>query len=344
MRVTKKELESLSIGAEIMGSGGGGNTYPVKSVLRFYLENSPPPTFIDVEEIPDSSLVVGVAYLGSTTMIEEKLPQGNNLLSSIKTLENFIGEKTSAIIPIEGAGVNALVPLIAGINSKTPVIDADGMGRAFPELSMTTFSINGISGAPLTISDDYGNVVVAEELQENLTDELIRGIALIFGGGSWLTAFPMTGEEVKKFGIRHTLSRNIEMGDIFFLKISAREKMEKLQENYKAKFIGEGCVKEIFRYREGKFSKGDLYIECYENRYLKISFQNEYLILMEEDKVIASIPTVIALLDSHTLQPIRTDEVSIDDEVFVITIPAPPDLMTPKALKKIGPQAFGYEV
>jgi DUF917 family protein len=344
MNIGRKELESLSIGAEIIGSGGGGNTYPLKSVLRFYLERNRLPNFVDLEDIPDSSLVVGVAHLGAPMIIEEKLPQGNNLILSIKALESFIGEKTSAIIPIEGAGVNALVPLIAAINSNTPIIDGDGTGRAFPELSMTSFSINGISGAPLSISDDFGNVVVVEELQESLTDELVRGLALIFGGGAWVTAYPMTGQEVKKFCIRKTLSRNIEIGNVLSARSSPLDKIRELQERFGAKLIGEGFVKEIFRYREGKFSKGDLYIECYDNRFLKISYQNEYILITEQEKVIAGIPTIISLLNNKTLQPIRTDEISVDDEVFIITMPAPVELTSQKALKRVGPKAFGYDI
>ncbi|MCL6003303.1 MAG: DUF917 domain-containing protein [Thermoplasmatales archaeon] len=344
MNIGEKELESLCIGSEITGSGGGGSTYPVKMVLKYYLENGKNPTFMKLKDVPDSSLVLAVAYIGSPMIMDERLPQGNNLLSSIKTLENSIGQKTSAIIPLESGGVNSLIPLIAGINSSTPVIDADGMGRAFPEISMTTFSFNGVSVAPLTVSDDYGNVVVAEELNENLSDELARGIGLIFGGGAWLTAYPMTGGEVKKFAIEGTVSRNIEIGDVFSLPIQAEDKIKKLRSRFRARLIGEGYVREIFRYREGKFAKGDLYIEFEDGRFIKISFQNEYMLIRENKKVIASVPEIISLLDTHTLQPIDTENVSADDEVTVLTIPPPSELMTPKALKKIGPQAFGYEI
>jgi DUF917 family protein len=344
MKIGRRELESLSCGSEIIGGGGGGNTFPVRSVLNYYLRENHPPVTIGIDDISDSALVMGVAYLGSTMVIEERLPQGRNLISSIKTLENFIGEKTSAIIPIEGAGVNALIPLLASVNSKTPVIDADGMGRAFPELSMTTFSINGISASPLTISDDRGNVVVVEELEEKLTEEMVRGIALIYGGGAWLTAFPMTGAEARKFSIKGTISRNIRIGDVLLENTSPKEKIKKLEREFNVRLVGEGYVKEIFRYREGKFSKGDLFIKCYDDRFLKVSFQNEYLMITEQDEVIASVPTIITLIDAYTLRPIRTDEVTTEDEVLAICIPEPDELRTNKALNKVGPRVFGYKI
>ena len=42
-------------------------------------------------------------------------------------------------MPIEAGGVNSLLPLALAARLGLPVIDADGMGRAFPELQMVTF-------------------------------------------------------------------------------------------------------------------------------------------------------------------------------------------------------------
>ena len=49
------------------------------------------------------------------------------------------------------------------------VIDGDGMGRAFPEVQMTTFFIYGAKAAPAAIADEKGNVVVFKEVIEELT-------------------------------------------------------------------------------------------------------------------------------------------------------------------------------
>ena len=41
-----------------------------------------------------------------------------------------------------------------------PVVDGDGMGRAFPELQMDTFAIGGLSMSPMALADCHGNVVI----------------------------------------------------------------------------------------------------------------------------------------------------------------------------------------
>ena len=45
---------------------------------------------------------------------------------------------------IEEGGVNATLPLVVSALSGLPVIDADGMGRAFPELQMVTYNVGDV--------------------------------------------------------------------------------------------------------------------------------------------------------------------------------------------------------
>ena len=48
----------------------------------------------------------------------------------------------------EIGGLNSIIPLILGAELDLPVVDCDGMGRAFPELQMFTPSIYGLPLCP----------------------------------------------------------------------------------------------------------------------------------------------------------------------------------------------------
>jgi uncharacterized protein len=50
--------------------------------------------------------------------------------------------------------------LIVGARAGLPVIDGDGMGRAFPELQMDMFSIYGVAPTPGALADPRGLEVV----------------------------------------------------------------------------------------------------------------------------------------------------------------------------------------
>ena len=60
-------------------------------------------------------------------------------------------------MPIEIGGINSTIPLVVGALLNIPVVDADGMGRAFPELQMETFGVYGVSGTPMVISNVFRN-------------------------------------------------------------------------------------------------------------------------------------------------------------------------------------------
>ena len=41
-------------------------------------------------------------------------------------------------MPMEAGGVNSMLPIAAAARLNLPMVDCDGMGRAFPELQMVT--------------------------------------------------------------------------------------------------------------------------------------------------------------------------------------------------------------
>jgi DUF917 family protein len=46
-----------------------------------------------------------------------------------------------------------IVPIVVAAKLGIPLVDCDGMGRAFPELPMVTFHLNGMSATPMAITD-----------------------------------------------------------------------------------------------------------------------------------------------------------------------------------------------
>lgn len=48
---------------------------------------------------------------------------------------------------------------MAGAELGLPIVDADGMGRAFPELQMFLPFVYGSPGYPAAVGDEKGNVV-----------------------------------------------------------------------------------------------------------------------------------------------------------------------------------------
>ena len=62
-------------------------------------------------------------------------------------MENYLGYSIDALISAEIGGLNSMMPLAVSAQKQLPVLDADGMGRAFPHLEMVTYSVTA-AGPP----------------------------------------------------------------------------------------------------------------------------------------------------------------------------------------------------
>lgn len=58
----------------------------------------------------------------------------------------------------EIGGANSIEPLTVGAELQIPVVDADGMGRAFPELQMFLPFVYGCPAYPAAVGNEKGHV------------------------------------------------------------------------------------------------------------------------------------------------------------------------------------------
>jgi DUF917 family protein len=70
-------LESVSLGAGILGTGGGGNPYVAKIWARGELERGARFQILDPAEVPDDAWIVGSGGIGAPTVSVEKLRRGD---------------------------------------------------------------------------------------------------------------------------------------------------------------------------------------------------------------------------------------------------------------------------
>lgn len=66
----------------------------------------------------------------------------------------YLQLKSKALLCIEIGGFNAIEPLLLGAQLDLAVLDADTMGRAFPELQMSTMFIHGHWASPAVLVDE----------------------------------------------------------------------------------------------------------------------------------------------------------------------------------------------
>ncbi|MCA1644733.1 MAG: DUF917 domain-containing protein [Chloroflexi bacterium] len=343
-------LESLALGAGILGTGGGGNPYVARvwarSTMRRLGLNSFP--VLDPTEVADDALVVSSGGIGAPTVSVEKLRRGDEEVRALRSLEAYLGRSAAALVPMEMGGGNAIRPLIAAAQAGIPTVDADGMGRAFPELQMVSFFMYGVRACPAGLADDKGHEVVftAAPSARHL-ERLARSLTVELGGTAGMALAPMSGSELKRTGIPRTLSVARDVGvAVRHARHANSDAVEAVLEVTGGRLLLNGKISDVQRRTTTGFARGEVALigSGPHGASLRVEFQNENLVAWSGERVVASVPDLICIVASADAEPVTTEVLRYGQRVSVLAVPCHPLLATPTALEVVGPRAFGYEV
>ncbi|MBC7810327.1 MAG: DUF917 domain-containing protein [Burkholderiales bacterium] len=345
--ITLNDTVALALGAGILGTGGGGNPY----IGRLWLEQELKQRggavrIIDAGDVADDATVCSVGMMGAPTVSNEKLQEGGEFIRNIRALEQHVHASIEALVIGEIGGSNAIKPLVAGLQLGLPVVDGDGMGRAFPELQMDTFSIGGVSSSPMALSDDYGNVIIFHKLDSPKRAEQYARILTIEMGGSAALSMPvMTGVQMKTNIIRGTLTLAQRMGEtVLTARRSNTEPSEAVAALGNGRVLFRGKIVDVERRTTQGFARGRLKLVAFgdPNDVMEIVFQNENLIAWHNGEIVCTVPDLICILSLEDGESVGTESLRYGLRVTVIGMPAAKELKTPKALAVVGPVGFGY--
>ncbi|HEY2686381.1 MAG TPA: DUF917 domain-containing protein [Steroidobacteraceae bacterium] len=352
MQLTLDHVEDLARGAAVLGTGGGGDPYIGSLMLRQALKDGGRVELVDIETTPDEAFLVPFGLMGAPTVIVEKIPNGAEFVAALRSMERHLGKNAAGVMCAEIGGLNALLPLVLAARAGLPVIDGDGMGRAFPQLQMTTYNICGVRASPMVMADEYSSTVLIESERSEEVERLGRQVVVAMGGSTSICLYPMNGADAKRSLVRGTLTLALGLGrTIREARRSSNDPFEKLLGYLRTtpyyqhcRILFEGKTVDLTRRTTGGFAMGNVIIEgsgrC-AGRRCTLTFQNEHLVAREGDRVLAIVPDLIAVLDSSTAEPITTEALKYGQRVTVIGISAAPIMRTPQALAVFGPQAFG---
>src|SRR5437660_7324215 len=212
--VSAEEIESLAIGAWILGTGGGGSPYLALLNMRALYREGAIVSLMDPLDLADDDLVAVVSNMGAPLVGQERLTDPHTIARAVTMMEEYLGRRFCAIMSLEIGGGNALQPFMAAALLDRPVVDADCMGRAFPEAQMTSFAIHDLPMFPLTLADVRDNaVIVARAASWKWMERLSRRACVEVGSIAATCKAPRTGREVKECGILYSVSKAIRLGE-----------------------------------------------------------------------------------------------------------------------------------
>ena len=347
-RVTESELDDLAIGAAILGTGGGGNPYIGVLLAKQAIRAHGPVELVQVGEVHDDALVVPSAMMGAPTVMVEKIPRGDEIIRAFEALQEYLGRPITHTVSIEAGGLNSTTPFGVAARMGIPLVDADGMGRAFPEIQMVTPTMYGVSATPMALADEKGNTVILETIDNRWTERFARSITIDMGCTAMIALYALSGRQLKESMVTGTLGLAEELGRIVRETRAAHgDPVQAVLERLSAFRIFAGKIADVERRTEAGFAKGEARIEgvgADAGATLALRFQNEHLVAVRDGEVVASVPDLIIVLDAETGEPITTEELRYGYRVSVLAAPCDERWRTDEGLELAGPRYFGYEI
>lgn len=347
--IGEADLGAISTGAAVLGAGGGGNPYIGRLRAREALRSGQRILVIPPSELADDDLAVVCGAMGSPVIAFEKLPRGDEELLALRAVENALGRRASAIAPFEMGGGNSMAPMVIAAAAAIPLVDGDGMGRAFPELQMTTYMIYGAPACPSAIADERGNRLVFMSVADGKwLERLARAATISMGGHAGVATTPMSGAFCRQVIIPGTLTLARDIG----LAIEAAVRSKSSTSAAVLAVTGgqrylTGKVVDVQRRNTQGFARGSLVLEGTDadaGRRIRIDFQNENLVLWEDGEPRVTVPDLITLLTSDRGEPLTTELVSYGCRADVLVLPCADLIRTERALQVVGPRAFGFDL
>jgi hypothetical protein len=337
-------LRAMARGCGVLGAGGGGDVHYCLLQAMQASEDYGPVPLVDVDELPDDALIMPCGAIGSPLVGIEKFENGDEGDRLRDYLQFLTGRRVAALMAGEIGGGNGLLPITWAARMGLPVVDADGIGRAFPEVPQVTMHLAGISASPAVVTDERGNLAVFRTISGDWMERLERAAAVEFGGAASSAEFSLTAAEARGSTVRNSVSKAIKIGEA--LAGAKGSPVAALIAELGAFQLVTGKVLDVERHTTSGFTRGSVVIEGLREdagRLIRLELQNENLVALERGRVLASVPDLITVLDSETADAIATESIRYGQRVTVIAFACDPVWRTERGIAVAGPRAFDYE-
>ncbi|HEU0217340.1 MAG TPA: DUF917 domain-containing protein [Stellaceae bacterium] len=351
--LTLDDIESLAVGAWILGTGGGGSPYLGLLNMRRLYEQGHRVALMSPFDLKDDDWVAVVSNMGAPLVGQERLADSRNIARAVAMQQAYHGWEFRAVMSLEIGGNNSIQPLMAAAHLGLPVVDADTMGRAYPEAQMTSVAVGDLRPYPCALYDPRGiEAMVTNVPNWKWMERASRKICTEMGSIASTCKAPRTGAEVKEWGIHFTTSKAIGIGrrvrDAQRLHL---DPIAAVLEEAGGKLLFRGKVIDVSRRTTEGFLRGTAIIEGLDEdrgARLELAFQNEWVVAWraqgDQRSPIAMSPDLICVLDSVSGNAFGTETIRYGIRTSVIALPAPPVFLTQRGLQHVGPRAFGYDI
>jgi DUF917 family protein len=362
---TRQECEDFVRGLCFMGTGGGGSREVGLKALLDQLEAGRKIEWLNADSLPDNAWTAVVAGMGGRPAdggheeelaklgcTEEKHDYLGMLVTAVRVLQDSVGVKVQAIVPVEIGADNVPVPMVAAMELGLPVVDGDyAGGRAIPEVPQTIPEIRAVPVCPMSFVTRWGDVLILRDtVSTAMADRIGRMVNLASYGDIGCSCYLMQIREVKEVLASGTLSEALRVGRA--IRQACEAGADPVAQAVKAidgwlLFEGEIIEMEIADEESYAFGLGSYRLRGSGNSKghdFKIWYKNEYHMSWMDGRPFVTSPDSMIVVDMETAEPALSFDFSVGDKVAVIGRRGHQVHRSPEGVKVLGPRHFGFDV
>jgi DUF917 family protein len=345
VQLDASNMHALALGCAVLGGGGGGDPALGLAMALEAMREHGPVRVVDLAGLDDHALVMPCGMVGAPAIADERMWNGDEGQILRVAMEELFGARVGALMAFEIGGANGLLPVTWAARCDLPLVDADGMGRAFSELERQAMQLARIAASPVVLTDGAGSTLVLRSVEDARAGRLARAAASTLGGVCAGALYCMTGAEARGAAIAGSLTCAVALGDAMGPTLVGR--LAAICEVLGAQVLLQGRVVDTTHGLEDGGARNAVTIQGTgqdAGREVRLELQTEFLLAVEDGAVLAAPPDLICLLAHETGDPIVIERLRYGQSVAVIAAPASEIWRSDAGLALVGPRSFGYDL
>jgi DUF917 family protein len=360
----RQEVEDFVRGLTFYGTGGGGDYQIGVDVLMEQLEKGHNVGWTDAGGLRDGQYTCCPFLMGSIApMTEEtrremkeiyglKEPLYNYtgiMKNAVTALQELVGQKISALIPIELGGANAASCACAAAELGIAMLDCDYTGRAIPEIQQTTPFVYEKELLPITSCDAWGNTaVINKSYNWRMAERVGKQLSVAGYGLCGQAGFFMNAADTRDALINGTMTECYQVGKLLREACEAgKAPAEAVAAELGGWLVCKGTVTGKKWWDKIGYYWGEHTITGqgeFSGVEVKIWFKNENHVSWKNGETFITSPDMLQVIDAKTGHPYTNNKIEEGFEVAVIALKAREMFRSPRGLLALGPRAFGFDI
>lgn len=348
------EVEDIILGATVLGCGGGGDPAESRELVTRAYEDGRAVTLAAPEDIPGDALVACPYGVGGLTSGPDDpfagLPAAvrHPVLLAMEALSAHLGRAFGAVISGEIGGASVGCALYPAAALGLPLVDADPVGRAVPELEQSLFYLHGLPLAPQAAVNAIGDTaIITTVANDQRAEAWARALAVASGNLVFVVDHALPWQAMRDAVIGRAISQCQTVGAALrAARDAGGDGAAAVAMAAGGRVVFRGTVTNSEWQERSGFTVGETTLAGLgddEGATYRLWYKNENLVAWRDGVPEVTSPDLICVLDRDSGEPVLNPRACVGQPLAIVALPAPAAWRSAEGIAVLGPRHFGFD-